>query len=79
MLQSDGLVNAQAGPIQTAWVSPALICFLLGLVGAISMIVLTPPFQVPDEQEHFHRAYQLSELQLRGTMLARIMREGWRM
>ena len=69
MLQSDGLVNAQAGPIRTAWVSPALICFLLGLVGAISMIVLTPPFQVPDEQEHFHRAYQLSELQLRGTMV----------
>ena len=32
------------------------------------MIILTPPFQVPDEQEHFHRAYQLSELQLRGTV-----------
>jgi uncharacterized membrane protein len=41
---------------------------LLGLIGAVSMIVLTPPFQVPDEQEHFHRAYQLSELQLRGIV-----------
>jgi uncharacterized membrane protein len=32
------------------------------------MVVLTPPFQVPDEQEHFHRAYQLSEFQLRGVV-----------
>ena len=47
---------------------PALVCFLLGLIGALSMIILTPPFQVPDEQEHFHRAYQLSELQLRGVV-----------
>jgi uncharacterized membrane protein len=60
--------TGQAAPIRTAQLNPALVCFLLGLVGAISMIVLTPPFQVPDEQEHFHRAYQLSELQLRGSV-----------
>src|ERR1700730_5260538 len=66
MLRTDLLDNGRAGPIGTAWLSLALVCFLLGLVGVISMIVLTPPFQVPDEQEHFHRAYQLNELQLRG-------------
>jgi uncharacterized membrane protein len=60
--------TGQAAPIRTAQLNPALVCFLLGLVGAISMIVLTPPFQVPDEQEHFHRAYQLSELQLRASV-----------
>jgi uncharacterized membrane protein len=46
--------------------NPALLCFVLGVIGAVAMVILTPPFQVPDEQEHFHRAYQLSELQLRG-------------
>src|SRR5271166_2004801 len=55
-------------PVRAEWLSPALVCFLLGLVGAVSMIVLTPPFQVPDEPAQFHRAYQLSELQLRGIV-----------
>jgi uncharacterized membrane protein len=32
-------------------------------VGAL-LIVLTPPFQVPDEPNHFYRAYQISEGQL---------------
>src|SRR5271169_6733390 len=50
-----------------AWLRPDLACLLLGLAGALSMVVLTPPFQVPDEQEHFHRAYQLSELHLLRT------------
>jgi uncharacterized membrane protein len=49
-----------------ACLRPDVVCLLLGLAGVLPMIVLTPPFQVPDEQEHFHRAYQLSEFQLRG-------------
>jgi uncharacterized membrane protein len=68
MLRTDLFDNGRAVLIGTAWLSPAVVCFLLGLVGAVSMIVLTPPFQVPDEQEHFHRAYQLSELQPRGIV-----------
>jgi hypothetical protein len=68
MLPADMSDIGQAAPIGTKWLSPALVCFLLGLVAVISMIVLTLPFQVPDEQEHFHRAYQLSELQLRGIV-----------
>jgi len=68
MLQTDVPHPGHAAPIGTAWPSPALVCFLLGLIAAVSMVILTPPFQVPDEQEHFHRAYQLSELQLRGIV-----------
>jgi len=68
MLHTDISDIDRGASITTPWLSPALVCFLLGLVGALSMIILTPPFQVPDEQEHFHRAYQLSELQLRGIV-----------
>jgi uncharacterized membrane protein len=68
MLRSDLLDLDRAAPVRTAWLRPTLVCFLLGLVGAVSMIILTPPFQVPDEQEHFQRAYQLSELQPRGIV-----------
>jgi uncharacterized membrane protein len=39
---------------------------LLGLILTVSLAILTPPFQVPDEQYHFYRAYELSEGQLRG-------------
>ena len=42
----------------------ALICFLLGLLGAVPLVVLTPPLQVADEAQHFARAYQLSELRI---------------
>jgi len=31
------------------------------LLGALPLVILTPPFQVPDEHQHFFRAYQLSE------------------
>jgi hypothetical protein len=49
--------------VRTAWLRPAVICFLLGLLGALPLVVLTPPFQVPDESQHFLRGYQLSEFQ----------------
>jgi predicted membrane protein DUF2142 len=55
-------VTVQAIPDRTGRRRPALICFLLGLLGALPLVVLTPPFQVPDESQHFLRAYQLSEL-----------------
>ncbi len=43
--------------------SVALWTALIGLLAVIPMIVLTPPLQVPDEAQHFDRAYQISELQ----------------
>ena len=41
-----------------------LTCFALGLLCTLPLVFLTPPFQVPDEPQHFYRAYQLSELRL---------------
>jgi hypothetical protein len=43
-----------------AWPStPALAAMLLG--GGLMLLVLTPPFQAPDEPNHLLRAYQVSE------------------
>jgi uncharacterized membrane protein len=43
----------------------ARIVLILGAVIGLSMMVITPPFQVPDEDAHFFRAYQTSTLNLR--------------
>src|SRR3984893_11168681 len=57
------LMNGASGR-GIAGARPALICFILGLLGALPLVALTPPFQVPDESQHFLRAYQLSELRI---------------
>lgn len=46
-------------------ISAALI---LGALGSLPLVLLTPPFQVPDEVQHFYRAYQLSEFQIRAEV-----------
>src|ERR1700730_6211636 len=61
------LMNGPSGR-GIAGARPALICFLLGLLGALPLVALTPPFQVPDESQHFLRAYQLSELRMRAIV-----------
>ena len=43
-------------------------CFLVGLLCAIPFVFLTPPFQVPDEPQHFFRAYQISEGQFHAAV-----------
>jgi uncharacterized membrane protein len=43
----------------------AKIVLILGTVIGLSMAIMTPPFQVPDEDAHFFRAYQTSILSLR--------------
>ncbi len=50
------------------WLNPTLLCVLFGLLGTIPLAFLTPPFQVPDEGQHFARAYQISEGQLAGIV-----------
>jgi len=37
---------------------------LLGLIFGILFLLITPPSQVPDEQSHLYRAFQISELQI---------------
>ena len=54
--------------VRTAWLSPGLVCFLLGLLGTLPLVVLTPPFQVVDEHQHFLRAYEVSELRMRAIV-----------
>jgi uncharacterized membrane protein len=41
-----------------------VLVLILGAIGAIPLILITPPFQVPDENWHFYRAYELSELKI---------------
>ncbi|WP_017721847.1 DUF2142 domain-containing protein [Kamptonema formosum] len=41
--------------------SPATAFLAIGLCFGLIFLFLTPPFQVPDEQAHFYRAYQISE------------------
>ncbi|MBC7636991.1 MAG: DUF2142 domain-containing protein [Acetobacteraceae bacterium] len=48
--------------------SPVMLCVVLGLLGAVPLVVITPPFQVPDEAQHFARIYQLSEFHLFGRV-----------
>ena len=49
-------------------VNRATVYLVLGLLGVLPLVLLTPPFQVPDEPQHFFRAYQLSELNLFGEV-----------
>ena len=43
------------------WFDPAIVfSWVAVLVGAL-LVAVTPPFQVPDEPNHFYRAYQVSE------------------
>jgi uncharacterized membrane protein len=43
-----------------------LAWLVIGIVAVLGMAFVTPPFQTPDEAQHYFRAYQISE----GTMLA---------
>lgn len=49
-----------------------LFCFLVGLLCSIPLIFLTPPFQIPDEAQHFYRAYQISEGQILAEVKDRV-------
>ncbi len=43
------------------WAQPEVAFWRLGLVFGLLFLVITPPFQVPDEWWHFYRAYHLAE------------------
>lgn len=57
----------------SSWVEKnvQLFCLLVVLICATPLLFITPPFQVPDEQQHFFRAYQISE----GSLYA-VVRDG---
>ncbi|MCB0686213.1 MAG: DUF2142 domain-containing protein [Saprospiraceae bacterium] len=41
-------------------IKPHQFFFTVGLIYGFSMLMMTPPFQVPDEINHWYRAYQIS-------------------
>ena len=47
---------------------PYLVYLILGGIGALLLCLLTPPFEVPDEPQHFYRSFQLSGLELWGSV-----------
>lgn len=47
---------------------PHIVFLLIGGTNAILLCVLTPPFQVHDEFQHFFRGYQLSEAVVWGSV-----------
>lgn len=46
------------------WKVPEKAFLWIGAIVGVCLVLLTPPFQVPDEYQHFYRAYQLSEGQI---------------
>ena len=42
----------------------AWLYLVVALIWGLSMIAITPPFQVPDEDAHYYRAWSVAELQL---------------
>jgi hypothetical protein len=46
---------------RVAHITPQSAFVPLGLVLGLLFLILTPPFQVPDEAQHFYRAFQVSE------------------
>jgi len=65
-LPLSNLLKAQARTTSSS--QAALLCLILGLLSTLSLVILTPPFQVPDEPQHFYRAYQIAQGSLWGTL-----------
>lgn len=55
-------------PSRPLHLAPEYVFLILGSVFGLAMVFVTPPFEVNDEIDHFFRAYQVSELQLRAQM-----------
>jgi len=49
---------------QLELVKPENLYIVLGLIFGLIFVIITPPFQAPDEPYHFYRAYQISDLQI---------------
>ena len=46
---------------------PEWLAVVLGFFFGLTNLILTPPFQVPDEIDHFYRAYQIADGQFIGV------------
>lgn len=57
--------NKNRNPFLGCSIKPEKIFLFFGLFFGIIFALLTPPFQVPDEQDHFYTAYAISQGQSR--------------
>jgi uncharacterized membrane protein len=48
--------------------APHRVYFFIGGLAALLLCFLTPPFEVPDEPQHFYRGYQLSTGEIWGSL-----------
>jgi hypothetical protein len=60
-------LGAQRRPARSSLPRPHFVFLIICSVNAILLTVVTPPFQVHDEFQHFFRSYQISEMHLWGT------------
>ena len=51
-----------------ARISCVTLALILGAIGSLPLVFLIPPFQAPDEVQHFYRAYELSEFRMRAEV-----------
>jgi len=59
---------AKLNPTRDGKKTGVILVMVLGAVGSLPLVILTPPFQVPDEMRHFDRAYQVSEFRVRAEV-----------
>ncbi len=59
---------AHLGALSDVKIVRMTLTLILGAMGSIPLVLLTPPFQVPDEVQHFYRAFQLSDLRIRAEV-----------
>lgn len=43
------------------FVQPEIIFLILGIVSGLIFVIITPPFQVPDEYQHIYKAFAISK------------------
>jgi uncharacterized membrane protein len=67
-MTSLGVTSTTGGVSWADLLSPYRLYLLVGGITALLLCFLTPPFEVPDEPQHFYRAYQLSTGELWGIV-----------
>ena len=61
MRLKSGLLSVPATGDKAFIPSPEKVFLFLGIVYGVLLLFITPPFQIPDEPNHFYRAYQVAE------------------
>jgi uncharacterized membrane protein len=60
-MQAKSMADSKPPRSGNRWHSFPRLYVAMCLVCGLAMMIITPPFQVPDEPHHFMRAYQISE------------------